>query len=119
MSFGHATRTGLDSQEKPRRCALAAENDALTEEIRQLIYGKSRNKYRILFTIREDTVFVLHVRHRSQAPLTSEEIDEEVHAISEEPKKFYEKCGFISSPVAPMTMLVTVADAKAALDIVE
>lgn len=34
-----------------------------------------------------------------------------VHAISEEAKKFYEKCGFISSPVAPMTMLVTVADA--------
>ena len=69
--------SGLDSQEKPQRCALAPENDALTEEIRQLIYGKSRNKYRILFTIREDIVFVLHVRHRSQAPLTSEEIDEE------------------------------------------
>ncbi|NMF64763.1 type II toxin-antitoxin system RelE/ParE family toxin [Brasilonema octagenarum] len=64
-------------QEKPRRCALAPENDALTEEIRQLIYGKSRNKYRILFTIREDVVFVLHVRHSSQALLTSEEIDEE------------------------------------------
>ncbi|HEY9741214.1 MAG TPA: GNAT family N-acetyltransferase [Coleofasciculaceae cyanobacterium] len=42
-----------------------------------------------------------------------------VHAISEEAKKFYEKCGFISSPVAPMTLLVTVADAKAALGIVE
>jgi hypothetical protein len=75
--FGQAAPTGLDSQEKPRRCALAPENDALTEEIRQLIYGKSRNKYRILFTIREDIVFVLHVRHRSQAPVTSEEIDEE------------------------------------------
>ena len=56
---------------------LLCENDELIEEIRQLIYGKSRNKYRILFTVREDTVFVLHVRHSSQAPLTSEEIDEE------------------------------------------
>jgi mRNA-degrading endonuclease RelE of RelBE toxin-antitoxin system len=64
-------------QEKPRRCAFAPENDELIEETRQLIYGKSRNKYRILFTIREDTVFVLHVRHSSQAPLTSDEIDEE------------------------------------------
>lgn len=64
-------------QEKPLRCALAPENDALTEEIRQLIYGKSRNKYRILFTIRGDTVFVLHVRHSSQAWLTGEKIDEE------------------------------------------
>ena len=42
-----------------------------------------------------------------------------VHAISEEAKKFYEKCGFISLPVAPMTLLVTVADAKAALGVVE
>ncbi|WP_341525933.1 type II toxin-antitoxin system RelE/ParE family toxin [Nostoc sp. UHCC 0302] len=32
-------------QEKPLRCALAPENDALAEEIRQLVYGKSRNKY--------------------------------------------------------------------------
>ncbi len=64
-------------QEKPLRCALAPENDALAEEIRQLIYGKSRNKYRILFVIREDTVFVLHVRHSSQAPLRGEEVDEE------------------------------------------
>jgi plasmid stabilization system protein ParE len=64
-------------QEKPLRCTLAPENDALTEEIRQLIYGKSRNKYRILFAIREDTVFVLHVRHSSQAPLIGEEVAEE------------------------------------------
>jgi mRNA-degrading endonuclease RelE of RelBE toxin-antitoxin system len=62
--------------EKPLRC-VAPENDALAEEIRQLSYGKSRNKYRILFTIREDTVFVLHVRHSSQVPLTGEEVDEE------------------------------------------
>lgn len=64
-------------QEIPRRCAIAPENDELVEEIRQLIYGKSKNKYRILFTIREDTVFVLHVRHSSQARLTREEVDEE------------------------------------------
>jgi mRNA-degrading endonuclease RelE of RelBE toxin-antitoxin system len=63
-------------QEKPLRCALALENDALAEEIRQLIYGKSRNKYRILFTIRDDTIFVLHVRHSSQATLTDEDFDE-------------------------------------------
>jgi plasmid stabilization system protein ParE len=60
-------------QEKPLRCALAPENDVLTEEIRQLLYGKLKNKYRILFAIREDTVFVLHIRHSSQAPLMGEE----------------------------------------------
>jgi plasmid stabilization system protein ParE len=64
-------------QEKPLRCSFAVENDAFTEEIRQLIYGKSRNKYRILFEVREDIVFVLHVRHTSQAPLMDEEVDTE------------------------------------------
>ena len=69
-------RTVATLQEMPLRCALAPENDTFTEEIHQLIYGKSRNKYRILFTLREDTVFILHVRHTSQAPLISD-IDEE------------------------------------------
>lgn len=34
-----------------------------------------------------------------------------VHAISERPKQFYEKCGFIPSPVDPMTLMITVAEA--------
>jgi GNAT superfamily N-acetyltransferase len=38
-----------------------------------------------------------------------------VHAISEEAKQFYQKCGFIPSPVAPMTLMVTLTDAKEAL----
>jgi GNAT superfamily N-acetyltransferase len=40
-----------------------------------------------------------------------------VHAISEDAKLFYEKCGFIASPVAPMTLMVTIGDVKAALGI--
>ena len=43
-------------QDKPRRCALARENDDFPEEIRQFIFGKSKNKYRIIFTIRDDMV---------------------------------------------------------------
>ena len=54
-------------QEKPRRCALALEHEVFSEEVRQLSYGKSKNIYRILFTICEDTVYVLYVRHSSQA----------------------------------------------------
>jgi plasmid stabilization system protein ParE len=75
--FRELMNTIATLQEKPLRCALAPENDVFTEEIHQLIYGKSRNKYRILFSIREDTVFVLHIRHSSQAPLLGEEVDEE------------------------------------------
>jgi predicted N-acetyltransferase YhbS len=38
-----------------------------------------------------------------------------VHAKSEDAKRFYERCGFAASPVAPMTLMITVADAKANL----
>jgi GNAT superfamily N-acetyltransferase len=38
-----------------------------------------------------------------------------VHAISEDAKKFYERCGFSPSPVDPMTLMITIADAEKAL----
>jgi GNAT superfamily N-acetyltransferase len=34
-----------------------------------------------------------------------------VHAISDEAKRFYERHGFVASPVDPMTLMITVADA--------
>ena len=36
-----------------------------------------------------------------------------VHAISEEAKQFYEKCGFTASPLEPMTLMLKVNDATA------
>jgi GNAT superfamily N-acetyltransferase len=38
-----------------------------------------------------------------------------VHAISEDAKRFYERYGFSASPIEPMTLMVTIADAKKAL----
>lgn len=38
-----------------------------------------------------------------------------VHAISEDAKQFYEKCGFNASPVDPMTLMVKVYDAAASI----
>jgi predicted N-acetyltransferase YhbS len=38
-----------------------------------------------------------------------------VHAISEEAKNFYVRLGFEASPGQPMTLMVTLADARAAL----
>jgi GNAT superfamily N-acetyltransferase len=37
-----------------------------------------------------------------------------VHAMSENAKSFYEKWGFIPSPVDPMTLMITVAEASKA-----
>jgi len=38
-----------------------------------------------------------------------------VHAISDEAKRFYEHYGFVASPIDPLTLMITVADAEAAL----
>lgn len=65
----------------PKRCPLARENKYFSQEIRQLLYGQSRNSYRILFTIVEgeevSTVRILHIRHAAQQTLgESQESDE-------------------------------------------
>lgn len=38
-----------------------------------------------------------------------------VHAISESAKRFYERSGFIASPIDPLTLMITVAEAVKAL----
>jgi plasmid stabilization system protein ParE len=55
--------------ELPRRCPLAPENDVLPFEVRQLLHGRKPNVYRILFTIEDQTVYVLHIRHGRRQPL--------------------------------------------------
>lgn len=52
----------------PLRCPLAPENTFFEEQIRQLIYGK----YRILFTVEAEMVFVLRVRHGAREHLRPE-----------------------------------------------
>ena len=63
-------------QQKPQRCTLAVEHEIFPEEVRQHLYGKAKNVYRVLFAIRDDTVSVLYIRHSSQAPLTLHDVEE-------------------------------------------
>jgi len=42
----------------PNRCPLAPEQDVFQEEVRQLVYGKRNNAYRILFTVEDQTVYI-------------------------------------------------------------
>ena len=57
----------IDSLENfPFRCSLAPENTEFDYEIRQLIF----QQYRILFTIKDETVHILHVMHMSRKPFT-------------------------------------------------
>jgi len=59
-------------EKNPLRCPHAPESAFFEEEIRQLIYGK----YRILFTVEGETVFVLRVRHSAQEYLRPEDDEE-------------------------------------------
>jgi len=62
----------LSLEKMPSRFSLAFENDFFDQEIRQLIYGKGRNTYRIIFTIVDDDVQILFVRHSAQKPMSDE-----------------------------------------------
>ncbi|MCA9027029.1 MAG: type II toxin-antitoxin system RelE/ParE family toxin [Planctomycetaceae bacterium] len=51
--------------------ALAPENEFARCEVRQFLFGR----YRVLYTIREQEVYILTVRHGSRLFMTEEEID--------------------------------------------
>ena len=60
----------------PERCPLAPESHFFNAEIREIFHGHRQYKYRILFTVSENEVHVLHVRHGARLTLgetTSEE----------------------------------------------
>lgn len=60
----------LDAIETLRESALrhgfAPERETLQIDLRQMLYGKRRNIFRILYTIDDDTIVVLHIRHAAR-----------------------------------------------------
>ena len=52
-------------QRQPLCCPLAAENGTFPEEIRELLFGNRPDRYRILFTIRDDAVVILSIHPRA------------------------------------------------------
>ena len=55
--------------QNPERCRLAPEADAFHQPIRQLLVGKRRSMFRVLFTVDGGEVHVLHVRHAARQHL--------------------------------------------------
>lgn len=60
----------------PERCPFAPENKYIDHEIREIFHGRRQPKYRILFTVSEDEVNVLHVRHGARLALHEIEFPE-------------------------------------------
>jgi len=56
--------------ESPYRCPLAPEDPEFPFEVRQLLYGRKPHVYRILFTVEEDVVVILHIRHGRRSRVT-------------------------------------------------
>lgn len=61
-------------ENNPERCGLAPESEWYPGELRQLLHGKKRGVYRILFEVRGDTVHILRVRHSAQELLEPDEL---------------------------------------------
>jgi len=61
----------------PERAPLAPESKTLKTEIREVFHGRRQYKYRILFTVSENAVHVLHVRHGARLAWGESESTEE------------------------------------------
>lgn len=67
--FGGLYKTIGSLETFPERAPLAPESKHLQCEIREIFHGRRQHKYRILFTILENEVHVLHVRHGARLAL--------------------------------------------------
>ena len=56
-------------RENPYQHGYAPEREILHLDVRQMLYGKRRNVFRVLYMVEEDTVVVLHIRHAARRPL--------------------------------------------------
>jgi plasmid stabilization system protein ParE len=65
-------------EEFPARCSIAPESILFGRDIRQLIYGKGRQSYRIFFEVieTEKVVRIYRIWHSSRDWITKEEFDE-------------------------------------------
>ena len=61
----------------PERCPLAPESQFFSVEIRQAFHGRRQHKYRVLFTVTEAEVHILHVRHGARRALGEAAPEEE------------------------------------------
>ena len=60
----------------PQRCLRAREHRKVDVELREILFGKTPNVYRVIFMIDGDTVRVLRIRRAQRRPLTRKQIDE-------------------------------------------
>jgi plasmid stabilization system protein ParE len=60
--------------ELPKRWPLARESREFDAPVRQLLYGKAPHIHRVLFIVRANVVYVLHVRHAARKAMAPGEV---------------------------------------------
>ena len=62
----------------PRRCPLAEESTELEIEVHFLLHGKRNRRYKVYFSIHDEseTVRVFHVRHWAMRPVEANELED-------------------------------------------
>ncbi len=60
----------------PGRCPVSRENEVFESEVRQLLFGKRSQVFKILFSIRGKDVFILRVRSTRQRLLNTDTEDD-------------------------------------------
>ena len=60
--------------ERPDRCSWARENGTVDVELRELLFGKRPNVFRVIFTIDAEIVRVLRIRRGQRSPLSPDEL---------------------------------------------
>jgi plasmid stabilization system protein ParE len=65
-------------QDMPRRCPLAEESTELDTEGHFLLHGKRNRRYKVYFSIHNEseTVRVFHVRHWAKRPVEADELED-------------------------------------------
>lgn len=53
----------------PKRCPIIPYANFPGKQVRQHVFGKKPNVYRIFYEVREDVVRILHIRHRARRRL--------------------------------------------------
>ena len=61
-------------ESSPHQCRFADEMDEVDFELRELLFGRQRGIYRILFEIRGRVVYILRIRHSARDTLSAEEL---------------------------------------------
>ncbi len=58
----------------PERWPIAPENGNFPTPVRQMLFGKGQSVYRVLFTIVEDEIWILHIRRSTMDVATFDEM---------------------------------------------